>query len=241
MIRRFLISVLAAAAVVSASAQTAPAPASTAPGPLFYYAGQPGRLTQDRDRLGGNPFASALVEVLQKKPATLSDFTAALAAFNARHSGGWQQLQFPKTLPRWKMDSGEKRVALVLINADYSKTPGVYSLPGAAFDARRVPDALREAGYEVTLVLDKTTEEARKALEDFANMSAAADASLIYIGGHGAQHKRVVYWMMGDYPEQDAKWLPTHAISVDEIGRAGHAKGVNLVLYASCRDDPFRP
>ena len=71
--------------------------------------------------------------------------------------------------------------------------------------------------------------------------SAAADASLIYIGGHGVQHKRVVYWMMGDYPEQDAKWLPTHAISVDEIGRAGKAKGVNLVLYASCRDDPFAP
>jgi len=240
MTRRLFIALLASATIAGASAQTAPA--STSPGPLFYYAGQPGRLTQDRDRLGGNPFASALVEVLQKKPATLSDFTAALAASNARHSGGWQQLQFPKTLPRWKMDvAKEKRVALVLINADYSKTPGVYSLPGAAFDAQRVPDALREAGYEVTLVLDKTTDEARKALEDFASTSAEANASLIYIGGHGAQHKRVVYWMMGDYPEQDAKWLPTHAISVDEIGRAGHAKDVNLVLYASCRDDPFRP
>jgi Caspase domain len=238
MVRRIFISMLAAAAIAGAAeSQSAPA----TPAPLFYYAGQPGRLTQDRDRLGGNPFASALVEVLQKKPATLSDFTAALAASNARHSGGWQQLQFPKTLPRWKMGAGEKRVALVLINADYSKTPGVYSLPGAAFDARRVPDALREAGYEVTLALDKTTEEARKALEDFASMSVTADASLIYIGGHGAQHKRVVYWMMGDYPEQDAKWLPTHAISVDEIGRAGKAKGVNLVLYASCRDDPFSP
>jgi Caspase domain len=240
MIRRLVLSILAAAAITGAQAQTAPAPAASS-GPLFYYAGQPGRLTQDRDRLGGNPFASALVEVLQKKPATLSDFTAALAASNARHSGGWQQLQFPKALPRWKMDAGEKRVALVLINADYSKTPGVYSLPGAAFDAQRVPDALREAGFEVTLVLDKTTDQARKALEDFAETSATADASLIYIGGHGAQHKRVVYWMMGDYPEQDAKWLPTHAISVDEIGRAGHAKSVNLVLYASCRDDPFRP
>lgn len=236
MIRRIVLSILAAAAIAGAvEAQSAPAPS----GPLVYYAGQPGRLTQDRDRLGGNPFASALVEVLEKKPATLVDFTAALAASNARHSGGWQQLQFPKKLPHWKMDADERRVALVLINADYSKTPGVYSLPGAAFDARRVPDALRDAGYEVTLVLDKTTEEARKALEDFADRSAAADESLIYIGGHGMQHKRVVYWMTGDYPEQDAKWLPTHAISVDEIGRAGKAKSVNLVLYASCRDDPF--
>lgn len=238
MIRRVFIAMLAAAAIASASAQTAPAPA--APGPLFYYAGQPGRLTQDRDRLGGNPFASALVEVLQRHPATLSDFTAALAAANARHSGGWQQMQFPKKLPNWKMGAAEeKRVALVLINADYSKTAGVYSLPGAAFDARRIPQALSEAGFDVTLVLDRNAEDARKALSDFSARSAGADASLIYIGGHGMQHKRIVYWMMGDYPEQDEKWLPTHAISVDEIGKAGQAKSVNLVLYASCRDDPF--
>jgi hypothetical protein len=233
------------AACLAVMALAAPAPAQTAAetptaSPLFYYAGQPGRLTQDRDRLGGNPFASALVEVLQKKPATLSDFTAALAASNQRHSGGWQQMQFPKKLPSWKMGAeGEKRLALVLINADYSKTAGVYSLPGAAFDAKRVPEALRQAGFEVTLVLDKTAEEARKAMADFSVKSETADASLIYIGGHGMQHKRVVYWMMGDYPEQDEKWLSTHAISVDEIGRAGKAK-INLVLYASCRDDPFQ-
>ena len=42
-----------------------------------------------------------------------------------------------------------------------------------------------------------------------------------------------------DYPERDSKWLPTHAISLDEIGTAGRARQANLVLYASCRDDPF--
>jgi caspase domain-containing protein len=237
--RRAMLLCLAAAAIASASAQTAPETAS--PTSLIYYAGQAGRLTQDRDKFGGNPFASALVEVLKRQPATLSDFTADLSASNARHSGGWQQLQFPKKLPYWKWGAAEeKRVALVLINADYSKTPGVYSLPGAAFDAKRIPAALREAGFEVTLVLDKTADQARQAIAEFSALSASADASLIYIGGHGVQHKRAVYWMMGDYPERDAKWLPTHAISVDEIGRAGKATGLNLVLYASCRDDPFR-
>ncbi len=238
MIRRLVLLVVAATLAASASAQTAPA----APGPLFYYAGQPGRLTQDRDRLGGNPFASALVEVLKQQPATLADFTGHLAAANARHSGGWQQLQFPKKLPRWRMhaDAGEKRVALVLINADYSKSGGVYSLPGARFDAQRVPEALRAAGFETTLVFDQTAETARRAIDAFAVQSASADASLIYVGGHGIQHKRVVYWMMGDYPEQNDTWLQTHAISLDEIGRAGQAKTANLVLYASCRDDPFQ-
>jgi hypothetical protein len=238
MIRRLVLSFLAAVAAASASAQTTPPPAK----PLFYYAGAAGRLTQDRDRQGGNPFASAFVEVLKEKPLTLADFSGRMAAANARHSGGWQQLQFPRAPPnpKWRFDAaGEKRVALVLINADYSKSNGVYSLPGAAFDAQRVPKALIEAGFETVVVLDKDGAAARKALTDFARLSETADASLIYVGGHGIQHKRVVYWMMGDYPEQDPKWLPTHAISLDEIGQAGRARETNLVLYASCRDDPF--
>ncbi len=150
-------------------------------------------------------------------------------------------MQFPKKLPYWKMDASApgKRVALVLINADYSKTDGVYSLPGAAFDAQRVPEALTAAGFETTLVLDVNAEAAREKLAEFAKLSEGAEASVIYVGGHGVQHKRIVYWMMGDYPEQNSKWLGTHAISLDEIGRAGHAREVNLVLYASCRDDPF--
>lgn len=231
--------VLAAAAIAGASAQTSPS-ANASAGPLMYYAGQPGRLTQDRDALGGNPFASALVEVLKREPRTLADFTALLSAANARHSGGWQQLQFPKKLPFWRLnDPGKKRLALILINADYSKSAGVYSLPGAAFDARRVPEALKAAGFETTLVLDNDAAAARKAIAEFSAKSADADASLVYVGGHGIQHRRLVYWMMGDYPEQDEKWLPTHAISLDEIGKAGQARDVNLVLYASCRDDPF--
>lgn len=234
MIRRLLSCLFVAAFVAGASAQSAPPPTA-----LMYYAGQPGRLTQDRDRLGGNPFASAVVEVLAKEPWTLREFTERLAEANARHSGGWQQLQFPKQLPKWKIGQPSgKRVALVLINSDYSKSPGVYSLPGAAFDARRIPEALRKAGFETTLVFDASAEGARKAMADFAAVSEGAEASLVYIGGHGMQHKRIVYWLMGDYPEQDEKWLATHAIPVDEIGRVGRA-GVNLVLYASCRDDPF--
>lgn len=214
------------------------------PSPLFYYAGQAGRLTQDRDRQGGNPFASALVEVLKQHPLTLEDFGARLAAANAKYSGGWHQLQMPRRLadPKWRLDDrAQKRVALVLINADYSKSAGVYSLPGARFDVQRVPKALIDAGFETLVVFDKDAVAARRALADFARLSENADASLIYVGGHGIQRRRTVYWMMGDYPGQDAKWLPTHAISLDEIGRAGRAQTANLVLYASCRNDPFSP
>lgn len=237
--RRSCLAIAAAAALAGMSAAQS---AITLPKPLVYYAGQAARLTSDRDALGGNPFASALVAVLKENPLTLADFGARLSAVNAQYSRGWQQAQLPRSLPdpKWRIDdTSKRRVALVLINADYSKSGGVYSLPGAAFDAQRVPEALKQAGFETTLVFDNNAEAARKAMADFAEKSAGADASLIYVGGHGIQHRRVVYWMMGDYPEQDARWLPTHAISLDEIGASGRARDVNLVLYASCRDDPF--
>ncbi len=237
MYRRTFLAALAASAAPPALAQAGAAPSPA----LIYYAGQAGRLTTDRDRLGGNPFASAVCEIIGQRPLTLETFTRRLAEANQIHSLGWQMLDYPRNLPdpRRRLDTGEKRLALVLINADYSKS-GTYSLRGAAFDAKRIPAALNAAGYETTLALDNTIDAARLALADFAVRSETADTAIIYVGGHGAQHKRTVYWLMGDYPEQDAKWLATHAIPVDEIARAGRARTLNLVLYASCRDDPFR-
>lgn len=225
------------AGALPAFAQTAPA----FPAPLFYYAGQAGRLTSDRDRQGGNPFASALCEVLPELPLSIETFGGRMALANSLHSRGWQQIQMPRKLPdaRLKLGAdGQSRKALVLINADYSKSDA-YSLPGARFDAKRVPAALQAAGFETTLVLDAGAGGAREAMAAFARNSASADVSLIYVGGHGLQHKRVVYWMMGDYPERDPKWLASHAIALDEIGASGRAREANLVLYASCRDDPF--
>jgi hypothetical protein len=57
---------------------------------------------------------------------------------------------------------------------------------------------------------------ARKAMAAFAAQSSDADASVVYVGGHGMQHKRMVYWMMGDYPEQRLEMV---ADSRDRAGR----------------------
>jgi len=234
--RAFMAGLMAASAGSAFAQAAAPAPAA-----LIYYAGQAGRLTSDRDRQGGNPFASALVQVIAETPLTLETFTRRMAEANAIHSRGWQQLDYPRRLPapKLRLDAkGGKRIALVLINSEYSQSDA-YSLPGAAVDAKRVPAALSGAGFETTVVFNKSLSEARAALEEFGVRSEEADVAAIYIGGHGAQHGRSVYWLMGDFPGQDAKWLPTHAIAVEEIAKAGRSKSLNMVLYASCRDDPF--
>jgi len=233
--RRIFLASVAASGLGVAYAQT-----SAPPTALIFYAGQAGRLTSDRDREGGNPFASALVEVIVQKPLTLARFTERMAIANSIKSQGWQMMDYPRVLPapKVRLDRGEKRVALVLINADYSQSDA-YSLPGARFDAKRVPEALTAAGFATTLVLDANAATARGALDEFANASEAADVSLIYIGGHGAQRSRDVYWLAGDFPGQDPKWLDDYAVTVAEISRSARARDLNLVLYASCRDNPF--
>ena len=175
-----------------------------------------------------------------QKPLTLARFTERMAIANSIKSQGWQMMDYPRVLPapKVRLDRGEKRVALVLINADYSQSDA-YSLPGARFDAKRVPEALTAAGFATTLVLDANAATARGALDEFANASEAADVSLIYIGGHGAQRSRDVYWLAGDFPGQDPKWLDDYAVTVAEISRSARARDLNLVLYASCRDNPF--
>lgn len=222
-------------------AQTS-APAAP-PKPLIYYGGMPSRLTMDRDSLGGNPFASGLIDTLAEPDLALRDFGQRLAGATSQRAGGWQQPDIPRSVPNphWRVvpAKGERRIALVLINADYSKS-GIESLRGAVVDSKRIPAALREAGFDTELVFDQDIDTARARLADFARRSETADAALIYIGGHGIQRGRVAYWIMGDYPEQDARWLPTHALSIPRIAEAARAKTVNLILYASCRDDPFR-
>jgi hypothetical protein len=240
MIRRTFLSLLGASLAAPAIAQSTPTPAA----PLIYYGGAAARLTMDRDDQGGNPLASALIDVLRKQPLTLAEFGPELAGATAHHAGGWQMVEAPKKLPdpKWTLaaDGKQTRVALVLINSRYT-APNVESLPGARFDAKRLPAALEAAGFHTTLLLDADDDAVRQALKDFALSSAGADVSLIFLGGHGVQHRRVVYWMLRDYPERDAKFLATHALAVSEIGRAARARSANLVLYGGCRDDPFPP
>ncbi len=167
-----------------------------------------------------------------------------MAVSTWRHSGEWQRVEVPKRLPdpafRLAPDEKQTRVALVLSNSDYGAS-GVASLPGARFDAKRLADALDKAGFETRSLLDASDDTVRKALAEFATHSADADVSLIYLGGHGVQHARVVYWIMRDYPDpRSDAYLASHALTLAQVSVAAKARNLNLILYGGCRDDPFR-
>jgi hypothetical protein len=219
---------------------------TAAPPALVYYGGMPGRLTMERDRQGGNPFASGLIDVLREKHVRLADFGQRLAAATALHADGWQLPDVPRRTPPldWTVGGGpgEKRVALIVAVADYSRASGILSLAGSRLDVGRLESALEEAGFETRVVLDEDRSGVMAELEAFAERARTADVALVYAGGHGVQRARTAYLVMGDYPApRDPTHLRSHAVSVPELGAAAQARRLNMVLFAGCRNDPFLP
>ncbi len=183
-----LIVTLAIAATVLLS----DAHASSALETMIFHATESGKQALDQGEGGGNPFASALVEVLRRPRADLTDLGSELKRLTLQKSGGFQSADAPVSRPRtpWSIlpaRVGERRRALVLVVSDYSRSGGAQSLPGAKHDAERVAEALKQAGFVTNVALDLSLSEMQARLARFAQESKTQDASIIYTTGHGVR------------------------------------------------------
>ena len=214
--------------------------------PIYLYATQTGRPTLDQGEGGGNPFASALVELLDRQTLAFDAFLTDLVELTQRKSRGFQrpdvstrvEVEDWQVLPKPDV---ERRVALVLVFSDYSASGSAKSLPGAKHDMQRVAKALERAGFEVQTILDPGRTKVDIALADFANRSATADVAVVYTTGHGVEIERVIYLLPGDYPvRQESDALQERALRLTTLGSALRARRVNLLFYGGCRNNPFR-
>ena len=220
-------------------------PASVRAETLVYRASQSGKQTLDQGEGGGNPFASALIEILSAPRVTLQEFPSALAQTTQARSGGFQvpDVDAGSSFPGWALvprSPGERRIALVLVVADYTKA-GVNSLPGAVRDADRVAAALTKAGFETESAIDLDLPAMGERLEAFRKRSAGYDVAAIYTTGHGVEVDGFIHLIPGDYPVQQGNaLLGERAIGLQRIAEAAKAR-LNLVFYGGCRDNPFAP
>lgn len=224
---------------VAAPRETAP------PGAVVFHASQSGKPTFDEAEGGGNPFASAFVELIEQDVGWFDDFARRLAELTKAKSGG-RQIVERKGAPRadvspaagrWRTGS---RIALVIVNADYADSQGAQSLPGARHDADRVANALSRAGFATRTVIDARLADFKAALGEFERSSRAADVAVIYTTGHGVETGGVVHLLMGDFPvPKGAAALATHAVKLQVIAEAAKARRGNFVFYGGCRDNPF--
>lgn len=215
------------------------------PDVLIYHGSRSGLETLDGGIRAGNPFATAFIDALETADQSVAAFTDRMVTGTGVESYGFQSVDTNADLSaegegRPILREGEKRMALVLIVADYAPDTGLASLNGASYDAMRVSAALQQAGFEVTLSLNNPIGYTQELLSVFASRSQQADISLIYTTGHGIEYSGVVRLIMADFdPRAGRDGLEAASLTLPQIAAAGQARALNLVLYAGCRNNPF--
>jgi hypothetical protein len=211
---------------------------------VYFYASQSGEKTLDQGEGGGNPFASALIDLLAYDELAFEDFQEKLVALTENKSRQFQRPEIAAEIGNieWKIfpqANAEKRIALVVVFSDYSAS-GISSLPGARNDSKKISKALSKAHFNVQTVVDPDSTKLDQLLKEFLEQSKEADIAAIYTTGHGVEVNERIYLLPGDYPiSGGGAHLDSQAIQLSRLGDAAHAKKLNLIFYGGCRNNPF--
>lgn len=208
------------------------------------YATRSGGTTLDQDFAGGNPFATALIEISSMFDIRITDFPILLHELTIKISRGHQspewvgpELTVDWRLPQPTMGSKVRRVALVLVVSDYSSS-GSANLVGAAWDELRVSAMLARNGFSVTQGVGSSREEILCAIDVFSEVTRNSDMAIIYSTGHGREAEGQVYLIPSDFPMKNgylSTELTQNAVNVSNLADACSARTINLVFFAGCR------
>ncbi|MEL6233427.1 MAG: caspase family protein [Pseudomonadota bacterium] len=134
-----------------------------------------------------------------------------------------------------------ERIALIIGNGAYEHVPALDN-PGA--DAQLMARTLGALGFEVTLKIDGTQREMKRAIAEFGRRlrSAGPDAvSLFYYAGHGVQAQGANYLVPTDAMVADEADLYLVGVEADWVLRqmASARIRTSIVILDACRDNPF--
>jgi hypothetical protein len=135
----------------------------------------------------------------------------------------------------------ERRIALVIGNADYQVAP---ALANPSNDARSVAQMLNSAGFEVTTATDLTRSDMLKAVENFTSKIADRGpnaVAMIYYAGHGVQLAGENYLVPIDARIAAPSDLPDNTVRlVDVMGTLETIPSrMRIVVLDACRNNPF--
>lgn len=140
-------------------------------------------------------------------------------------------------LGEWLIAQRQKRVALVIGNGAYPEDP----LANPVNDATDVANALKEIGFEVTLLKNADRRKIDEAVEAFNKQLRQGDIGIFYYAGHGVQVAGENYVIPIDAKLAREADVGYDAIPVGKIINAiedTDAK-VKIVILDACRDNPF--
>jgi hypothetical protein len=132
----------------------------------------------------------------------------------------------------------EPRTALIIGNSAYS----FGTLPNPANDATDVANALRGAGFDVTLKTDADARNMQEAVRAFGStLKQKGGVGLFYFAGHGMQvnGENYVLPLIQGAATDDA--LKGQAVGASEVvdAMAAARNGLNIVVLDACRDNPL--
>ncbi len=131
------------------------------------------------------------------------------------------------------------KLALVMGNSAYR---GVPALRNPGNDSRAVAEALRGAGFDVTLVQDASRERMEDAIAAHSRTLAARKAvGLFYFAGHGLQMQWRNYLLPVEAAVAKVADVPAKCVDVTTLmGALRKADNpMNVIILDACRDNPF--
>jgi uncharacterized caspase-like protein len=131
----------------------------------------------------------------------------------------------------------EKRVALVIGNANYANAP---KLINPVNDTTAVSIMLEGLGFEVQMRNDLANADMRKAVRDFSDQTKNADIAVVYYAGHGIEVNGNNYLVPIDAKLQRDIDVEDEAVAVDRVMQMIEpARKLRLVILDACRDNPL--
>jgi hypothetical protein len=129
----------------------------------------------------------------------------------------------------------DKRVALVIGNADYQKAD---KLANPLTDARGMRDALAKLGFEIVYGENLGKQALERTIGRFANAAQDSDVALVFFAGHGATFGDVPYVVPVDAQFASLGEVPYELVQVETlIGELRRAKGLRIAILDACRDN----
>ncbi|MET0443401.1 MAG: caspase family protein, partial [Pseudorhodoplanes sp.] len=139
-----------------------------------------------------------------------------------------------------KAQQPEKRIALVVGNAAYAKSP----LATAANDAGLIAQTLQAAGFDVIGARDLDGDTLRKSFRDFINKAEASGpdtVAMVYLAGYGLQLAGDNYFVPVDSAINRDTDVPIEALRIgDYVRQLGSLPlKAGIVVLDAARQQPF--
>lgn len=185
-----------------------------------------------------NPFISHRWRLQLSSLLLLSSFAFSILPLSVK-----AQTEEPRTrqlIADDKPAGNQKRLALVIGNADYKYTA---KLKNAANDAIDVAAAFRELGFEVIEGVNQDKRGMEKLILDFGNRlyKQGGGTGVFFFAGHGVQFdgKNYLVPVDADIPTEDEIQYRTVEMSLLLRKFVSAKNNLNIIILDACRNNPF--